>query len=280
MKWAKQIALHYIRTQLKLLGKISKKKAARRAFDLFTTPQSRVTKVPTPIIQKAEVLRFVFKRTAIRGYRWNHPSDKKVLILHGYESSAVNFEKYVNPLIEKGFEVLAFDAPAHGLSGGKRINALEYSHFIQEIIKEYGPVTNFITHSFGGLAICLALEELPHDDSWRVALIAPATETTTAMKHLFKLLKLDAAAQGEFVKFIKRAGNQPPEWFSVSRACAYIKAQVLFLQDRKDYITPLSDVQPIIEMQYPNFRFEISEGLGHSKIYRDPTTIKKVVDFL
>jgi len=59
----------------------------------------------------------------IKGWRWNHPAERKVLILHGFESSAINFDRYVKPLIKKGYEVLAFDAPAHGRSGSKTITA-------------------------------------------------------------------------------------------------------------------------------------------------------------
>jgi hypothetical protein len=66
----------------------------------------------------------------------------------------------------------------------------------------------------------------------------------------------------------------------VSRACEHIKAQVLFLQDKQDLLTPLSDVEPIIEKAYPNFKFVISEGLGHRKIYKDKRTLQVISDFL
>jgi hypothetical protein len=75
-------------------------------------------------------------------------------------------------------------------------------------------------------------------------------------------------------------GGKPPEWYSVSRAAANIKAQVLFLQDKDDHITPLSDVKPIMDKNYPNFQFVISEGLGHRRIYRDEQSLKKIIEFL
>jgi pimeloyl-ACP methyl ester carboxylesterase len=277
----KGLAVNLVRTKFKVLSTLSKKKAAEQAFDLFTTPQSRVRKSPSIIIQKAEELTLDFTGLKTYGYRWNHKKgEKKLLILHGHESSAVNFDHYVLPLAKKDYEVVAFDAPAHGKSGGKKINALDYKNFILEVNKAYGPFTNYISHSFGGLALSLALEEISHDESWKAVFIAPATESTTAIDNFFNFLKLDEEVRREFDDLITNANHKPPSWYSVSRAAAHIKAQVLFLQDKQDLLTPLADVEPIVQKNYPNFRFIISDGLGHRKIYKDKSSLQAIVDFL
>lgn len=278
---AKKLAIKYIRTKLKLLSTVSKRKAAQAAFELFITPPTRVKKELPPTFKTAEQLSFQFKGKKAYGYRFNHPSPKKLLILHGFESSVINFEKYIQPLIKKGYEIIAFDAPAHGRSEGKQLNAIDYKNFILHIIKTYGPVTSFITHSFGGLALSLALEEMKHDESWKVVLIAPATESITAMNKFFEFLKLDDNdVKKEFEAVITEVNEKPLSWYSVSRAAQNIKAQVLFLQDRQDEQTPLEDVEFIMKKSYPNFRFKISDGLGHSKIYRDAETVQAIIDFL
>ena len=280
MSLAKRLAVRFIRTRLSLLGKVSKRKAAEKAFEIFTTPPTRVKKELPPIFKKAECLQFSFQELPIYGYRWNHPQEKKVLILHGFESSVVNFDKYIQPLLKKGYEVLAFDAPAHGRSGGKIINAVDYKNFIQHILSHYGPITNFITHSFGGLALSLTLEEVPHDETWKVVFIAPATESERAMQNFFHLVKLDDEIKNEFRKLVEEANGKPLSWYSVARASENIKAQVLFLQDKLDAQTPFADVEPIMQKGYPNFRFVISEGLGHRRIYKDASTIKTIMEFL
>ena len=80
-----------------------------------------------------------------------------MLILHGFESTAINFEGYVEPLIKKGYEVLAFDAPAHGHSSGKRITAIVYRDLVEYVDEHYGPVRSYLGHSFGGFVLSLAL---------------------------------------------------------------------------------------------------------------------------
>jgi pimeloyl-ACP methyl ester carboxylesterase len=280
MPLSKKLVLKYVRAKFKLLSLLSKRNAAEKAFELFCTPQIRTDKELPSIFENSEKIEFPFEGNSIRGYRWNYPSQKKALILHGFESSVINFEKYISPLIKKGYEVLAFDAPAHGRSTVKIITLIVYKNFIHYIWSHYGPVDSFIAHSFGGLTLCLALEEIPHSESVKIVLVAPAAETKTAIDNFFKLLKLNKEVRKEFDKIIEERGGQRPEWYSVSRIAPKIKGQVLFLQDKDDYMTPLSDVKPIMDHNYPNFHFVISEGLGHRKIYRDEQSLKKIIEFL
>src|SRR5690242_2566013 len=106
MGLSKRLVLKYARTKFKLLSSISKRKAAEKAFQLFCTPQLRTDKDLSPVFEASEKMIFLFEGNTVSGYRWNHPSQKKALILHGFESSVINFEKYIEPLIQKGYEVL------------------------------------------------------------------------------------------------------------------------------------------------------------------------------
>ena len=275
-----QIALSYIRTKFKLISLLSAKKAARKAMQLFCTPQYRNRKKLPPVFEKAEKLNFHFEGYEIKGYRWNHPSDKKLLILHGFESSVINFDRYIKPLTKAGYEVLAFDAPAHGRSSGKQINVVLYKNFVLYIDKKYGPIKNFMAHSFGGLALSLALEEKEADKEMKIVFIAPAAESTTAINTFFSMLQLNISVREEFDNLIEALGGHRPEWFSISRVAEKLKAKVLWLQDKDDKMTPFTDVEPVIKKKYPNFHFVISEGLGHRRIYRDNNSARTILKFL
>ena len=248
-------------------------------MQLFCTPQYRNRKKLPPIFEKAEKISFPFDGYEIRGYRWNHPSEKKLLILHGFESSVINFDRYIKPLVKSGYEVLAFDAPAHGRSSGKKINVVLYKNFVLHIDREYGPIKNFIAHSFGGLALSLALEEKEPDEEMKIVFIAPAAESTTAINSFFSLLQLNSSVRKEFDNLIETLGGHPPQWFSIARVAEKLKARVLWLQDKDDRMTPLSDVEPVIQKKYPNFQFVISEGLGHRRIYRDNNSFRTILRF-
>ncbi len=281
MKLKQKIAIGYIRAKFKMLTLVSKRLAAEKAFDLFCTPfmKSRI-RTPT-IFEAAELLDFELDGLKIRGFRWNHPQTHKVLILHGFGSAAHKFHQYISPLIEKGYEVLAFDAPAHGSSEGTRVNAMQYAGMIETVIKLYGPVQGFVAHSFGGIALSLAIEKMMHNEDMSMVLIAPATETTTAVDAAFKLLQLkDAEVRREFDNIIFEKSGQPTEWFSIKRAMHNIKARVLWLHDEEDDITPVADALQVKQENFPNIRFIITRGLGHRKIYGDFAIKKQVLEFL
>ena len=64
------------------------------------------------------------------------------------------------------------------------------------------------------------------------------------------------------------------------RAIKNIKARVLWIHDKDDEVMPYADVKKVIEDNLPIVNFMITRGLGHSKIYRDATVKKAILDFL
>jgi len=281
MKFKQKVALRYIQTKFRLLASISKKKAAEKAFELFCTPQYRNVKKLPAIFEDAEKLSFKFQQYNIAGYRWNKGGSRKALIIHGFESSVINFDKYINALIKKGYEVLAFDAPAHGRSSGKQVNAIIYRDFIKHIYQKFGPIKSVMAHSFGGLALSMALAEIKHDENSRLVLIAPATETNTAIDLFFQFVRInDEMVRNEFDQIITRISGYPVSWFSISRTVQKIKAKILWLHDEDDKVTPLKDVFAVKNENYPNIQFVITKGLGHRRIYRDVEVGKRIVEFM
>jgi pimeloyl-ACP methyl ester carboxylesterase len=281
MKLTQKIAVACLRNKFRLLTLVSKKKTAEKAFELFCTPQRRTKKQTPKSFEDAEKLTLILNNIPVRGYRWNHPAKPKALILHGFESSVINFDCFVHPLIKKGYEVLAFDAPAHGSSGGERINAPLYRDMILAIHEKYGPVESFLAHSFGGLALSLALETMDHNQNYKAVMIAPATETTTAIQQFFHLLQItNKEVKAEFEKQITVAGGHPSSWYSIKRAFKNIKAFFLWIHDEDDTITPIKDIRQLMDENRPTIRFVITKGLGHRRIYQDKDVIKTILDFL
>jgi hypothetical protein len=129
-KLGQQIAIGYYRTKFKVLSALSNKKAAELALDLFTTPQFRYKKQLPEVFNESEKLQFKLHGETITGYRWNRGGHRKVLIVHGFNSSVAKFDRYIKPLMKKGYEVLAFDAPAHGYSTGKILNAVMFKEMV------------------------------------------------------------------------------------------------------------------------------------------------------
>lgn len=265
-----------------MLSLISHRKAAESVFELFCTPYSGKPKRKVPaVFHKAEKLSLHFNGLKLHGWRWKpgHSNGKKILIVHGFDSCSYRFERYIIPLNHKGYEVIAFDAMGHGMSEGKTINGLVYSEAIKKIDELFGEFYGIMAHSLGGLAAALAFEQLAEQQKRKLVLIAPTTETTTAIEHFFRFMPVPGKVKGQFIKVIEEVGQRPIEHYSTSRAVQNIEAPVLWIHDEDDTICPYCDTLPVQELQIPNVEFFITKGLGHSGIYRNEEVFRKIMDF-
>jgi pimeloyl-ACP methyl ester carboxylesterase len=274
------IIVTYFRARLQLLAALSKKRAGNEAFRIFCTPYFRMAYQET-LVANAERLLYRFGSTNTIGYRWNKGAGKKLLIVHGFRSASANFLHFVPPLIQKGYEVVAFDAPAHGLSAGKTLNAIEYKDFIAAINKHFGAFDAFLSHSFGGLAVSMNLAELPDSQNIKTVLIAPAANSRQLITSFFKEMRIkDKAVQEHFYANINRLSGKDIGWFAIARCVNDIKGPVLWIHDEHDKITPIDDALQIRKTQPHNFQFLFTTNLGHRRIYRDRDVVTAVINFL
>jgi esterase/lipase len=280
MKLAQKLVIGYYRAKLNLFAKLSKRKAAEKAFELFCTPYISNKKKAPAVFDKAEKLHLKFENYQLVGYRWNHPQIKKALILHGFSSTVKKFDHFVMPLVKKGYEVIAFDAPAHGDSSGKTINVYQYRDTIQEVYERFGPVHSFIAHSFGGLALSLFMEEQPYQENKKLVLIAPLTETESALNSFAAILNIDEDVKEEMRKIMFEKSGRTTDQISVRYAAQKIKAELLWIHDEDDDVTPWADAEKIQLDNHLNFQFMLTKGLGHRRIYRDNKVKKAIMEFL
>ena len=279
---AQKLAVNYYRAKLNLLNVVSPSLAAWEAFDLFTRPYGKPRRRRrSGWFEKAEPLLLESKGLKLAGYKWRaHPgNEKKILIIHGFAGSVASFDRYLGGLLRHGFDVYAYDAPGHGSSQGNRLNALLYADVLQDIVEAHGPFDGFLAHSLGGLSLMLALHENPPENTPLVALIAPATESTTAADKFFEFLQLPDDLRKSFEKHVKMRSGKPLEWFSIRRVLPDVKASILWLHDDQDNTTPIRDVYPLMQKNYPHVHFYFTSGLGHSGIYKENKVKKRIFDF-
>lgn len=280
METGARIAIGLMRARLQAMALVSPGWAARAALRLFLTPFARRDLRVPDIFRKAEHLRYRSGETMVQAYRWNHPSPRRFLILHGFASCAFKFEAYVMPMVRQGFEVVAIDAPAHGRSEGRRVALTDYMRAIGDAERAYGPMDACLAHSFGGLAASLYLEASPRGNRPRLALVAPATETRRAIDTFIQFMRLDDRVRRSFEALIRERTGQEPDQFSISRAAARMPADILWVHDEDDDLTPIDDVRPVMAAAHPHIRFLVTRGLGHRRIYRDTGVRRRIVAFL
>ncbi|MCD2421636.1 alpha/beta hydrolase [Niabella pedocola] len=269
------------KTRIRLLALVSKERAGNNAFRLFCTPLGKAGYALSPLLQSAEQRSLLYGEQQLKGYCWNKGGARKLLIAHGFRSHTQRFEHLIPLLVEKGYEITAFDAPAHGRSGGKRINAIDYMQLVTQLTEQYGPFDAYIGHSFGGLAVTLAVSELPHNALIKIVLFAPAADTTgLAATFLQQMAIRDPQIQQSFFNNVTRLSGKDLNWFTIKRCLPALKSDILWIHDKQDPITPVAEAYEIQQMAPAHIHFIFTEGLGHSKIYRDAAVLEKVAGFL
>ena len=289
--FSERMYLQYLRTKFKTLGMVSPPVAGKLAFDLFCTPYPKYKKRKAPaIFNQGKPLHItvvgdgIIKtgKTIIHGFEWkpSKPNGQNVLIVHGYASYFYKFDQYIQPLLKKGFRVIGFDAPGHGLSEGKHINIIIYKHAIEQIIKEIGPIDHFIGHSLGAITLAMIAETIENPTKHKFVLIAPATKTTTTFERYFNMMHLSPAIRAAFNELVEKGSGLPITYFEADRAIENYAGDLLWVHDREDLVCPFEDLVEFQKKAPKNIKFLITNGLGHNKVYKTPEIIDKIMAFL
>lgn len=72
-------------------------------------------------------------------------------MVHGWDSNPGSMAGIAEELINRGFHVLVFNVPAHGISVQKTTNMLYVSDILIDLLKKFNINGNIsvVTHSFG-----------------------------------------------------------------------------------------------------------------------------------
>src|SRR5688572_20817624 len=93
----------------------------------------------------------------IATWRWGARDAPAVVLAHGWGGYAAQMRAFVFPLLSAGYQVIAYDQPAHGVSEGRLTGLPDFAEVLAEISWHYGDATAFIGHSLGAAAAALAL---------------------------------------------------------------------------------------------------------------------------
>lgn len=277
-----RLVIEYYRAKFNLMHVVSSRWALRSAMDLFQTPYPRRPKKDPPIWKYAEPLWLHSEREKLAGFRWTGEGNptKKMLIVHGFAGNCRSFDAYIKPALRKGYEVVAYDAPAHGKSSGKHLNLLKYASVLEDILRQHGPFDAFLAHSLGGMSLMMALERTGQGANARVALVAPLIEVSRAAQNFSGFLQIPPALHLNMIAAIEKRAGKPVQWFSLPRMVESFPGNIYWVHDRQDDTTPFSDMAHLVEQPPAHVVFHITDGLGHSGVYRNNEVKRAIIGLL
>lgn len=209
---------------------------------------------------------------------WRWGQGPAVLLVHGWEGRGSQLGAFVDPLLAAGLSVIAFDAPGHGDSPGHRAYLPDFADAVIDVAAAVGPVHATISHSFGAAAVLLA-----HGrgglDATRNVMIAPNALIEDSLRSFARELGLDEADRARFAERLGASTGVPLAALRVEALAGARDAELLVVHDREDREVPLAHGQALVTA-WPGARLEITSGLGHRRILRDPEVIARAVELV
>lgn len=201
----------------------------------------------------------------------------RVLMVHGWESRASHWAAWIPLLLAAGFDVVAFDSPAHGDSEGETVDVKGVGQAALDVAQALGPIDAVIGHSMGSAATLYALAEgLRVKGS--VHLAGPSSlERVT--RYFAWQAGLHKSAWPRFQQLVVQGLGQPLVSLELPQQQHGLQHPGLIWHDRQDAEVPFAE-SLALSQAWPDATLKEATGLGHRRILRDATLIEQSVAFL
>lgn len=257
------------------MGRISPQLAGETALRVFTTPP----RIPRPNWEK-ELLNSgqkILLANGLSAYRWGDLSSPIVLLVHGWMGRGTQLGMLIQPLLEKGFQVVALDGPAHGDSPGKRTAASFFANSILDVSNQLGGIHSIVAHSFGAGATAIALKRGLKLEKF--VLVASPSDLVWVVDGYAREMRLTEAVERAFKKSLENWTGLSLKDADIAAIGKLVSLPVLIVHDPKDREVPFKDAIKIHE-NWSRSKLLSLEGVGHYRILKSKQFTLAVVDFL
>jgi pimeloyl-ACP methyl ester carboxylesterase len=271
--------LSFYRIWIQVLFFIAPDKAAWRVLMLFATPRIRKSRErETEALAKARAQDIEINGKRIRTYCWGNAAPE-VLLVHGWEGRAGNMGGFAAEFEKRGISSLAFDAPAHGDSEGKRSTVFAYADVMAEIFKQNPSLRIIVSHSFGSAASIYALTRKKHSIKQLVLLSTPDS-LLDVFNEFYVLLKLKPKQRERiFTSFEINFGYRVTD-LQVSRDASQANVErALLLHDRNDSQIPYSNAEKVAAA-WPILKLIPLQDVGHYRMLWNEDVLRIVFEEL
>ncbi len=265
-----------IRTAFTILGHAAPGLAATWALELFFTPRGRRGSRRIRALL-ADARRFDVRVRGQRVAAWSWGDGPAVYLVHGWAGVGGQLAAFVPALTAHGFRAVAFDAPGHGASEGRRSSIVHFANALQALTAQEGRAHAVIAHSLGAAATVRAITRGVGIE--RAVFIGPTGGPRDWSERFRRQLGVPPHVMTAMRERSERWLGARWEDFDVPLLARRQSAPLLILHDRDDDEVPWSDGAAIAEA-WPGARLVTTTGLGHRRILRDERVVSQAVAFV
>jgi pimeloyl-ACP methyl ester carboxylesterase len=269
-----------MRSAFRLLSALSPALAARLAARLFITPRTRrVSAQDAQFLASAASRRLATAHGDVQTYEWPG-TGPAVLVLHGWISYAGQLRSMIEGLRAHGLRVVAFDAPAHGRSGGRQADLYSFRDALAAVSSACGPAGAILAHSFGAITAASWLAEDAAAADLRAAVLVGLPRD---LGYLFESFTIALGLRADVIERLRariraRYGSYPEDC-SAAVLAQRIHIPVLLVHGGADEYIPAAHAEEVA-LQLSDGHIQVIAGASHSAPLRDPDTIELMARFI
>ncbi|WP_434049870.1 alpha/beta hydrolase [Marinobacter salarius] len=264
-----------IRLALQLYGRMAPEKAGR----LVNRMAFRPSRLPMPsryeyLLDNADsYTQLQHGARTIPVYSWGQ--GPVILGVHGWAGAGIQFGAWVNPLVEAGYRVVLFDAPAHGRAQGESTNLFEMAEVVARVAASVGRVHGVLAHSIGCIAAARAIADGLKPDY--LVMLAPPVSLTAVMENLGRQLGLSQDVLAVHLQLMEeRFGKSVWEQLDLEALSRTLTQRGLMVIDDDDTsISP--DESERVFNNWENANVLRTRGLGHHRLLWSPMVVDTVL---
>lgn len=272
--------LTIIKIFLKITSLFAPNYANKMAFKLYFMPAKRAQisdeQKELMLQSKQESVIINGKKTVL--YRWGEGCEA-VLMVHGWESRASHFTKYIQAFLDKGYSVLAFDAPGHGWSKGDNTNIFEFCKAIDAVSSKDFNVNAIVSHSFG--SVCAAWSIKQGLKCRKFIIINGLCRFDHLIDEFSSMLSISPKMKKAVIKLVDDMCLPLTDiWnkLSLDDSPQLLNADLLVIHEKSDRKLAWENGKKIADAY--GVELVTTEGFGHTNILSDDKILRQVVDFV
>jgi len=213
----------------------------------------------------------------IHGWQWGRGPG--VLFVHGWNSRGIHFSRFFDSLLDNGYSVVTYDAPAHGESQGKQTNFFEMRDAVTAFFNQAAvpDIKGIVAHSLGAAAVINHLAE--RETGIETVLLAPALQPGKLLRQAFLQHGIPQPVSDKLITDFERQYGYSLSRHSPHLMAGRIASRVLIIHDRDDRITPYAESRKLSD-EFNQVVLHTTSGLGHKRLLNDPEIVALVQAYL